>query len=125
MGKYHPVTIMKWTFLFGAMMVLPFGFKEFDEVQWSKFDNSIWMSTTFVVIGSTFFAYLFNTMGLVTLSTSVVSIYIYLQPLLAAFFAIVMGKDSPHILHLLAAILIFTGVYLSIRPVSTEIRQSA
>ena len=125
MGKYHPVTIMKWTFLFGAMMVLPFGFKEFDDIQWSQFDNAIWMATAFVVLGSTFFAYLFNTMGLVTLSTSVVSIYIYLQPLLAAFFAIVLGKDTPHILHLIAALFIFTGVYLSIKPASRELRKSA
>ena len=124
MGQYHPVTIMKWVFLFGALLVLPFGFTEFNEVKWATFDNKIWMSTIFVVIGSTFFAYLFNTLGLVTLSASVVSVYIYLQPLLAAGFALLLGKDSPHLLHGIAAILIFTGVYLSIRPASAGIVQS-
>lgn len=125
MGKYHPVTIMKWIFLFGALMVLPFGFSEFNEVQWSLFDNKIWMATVFVVIGSTFFAYLFNTLGLVTLRASVVSVYIYMQPLLAAGFALLLGKDSPHLLHGIAAILIFSGVYLSIKPNSRNISPSA
>lgn len=116
MRKYHPVTIMKWIFLFGALMVLPFGFQEFDEVKWSSFDSNIWLGILFVVIGSTFFAYLFNTLGLVALSASVVSVYIYLQPLLAAGFALLLGKDVPHVLHLIAALLIFTGVYLCTRP---------
>ena len=124
MGQYHPVTIMKWIFLFGALIVLPFGFTEFNEVKWESFDNNIWMSTIFVVIGSTFFAYLFNTLGLVTLSASVVSVYIYLQPLLAAGFALLLGRDSPHLLHAIAAVLIFTGVYLSVRPASVNIGQS-
>lgn len=125
MDKYHPITIMKWTFLFGALMVLPFGFNEFNDIEWSTFDNNIWMATFFVVIMSTFFAYLFNTLGLITLSASVVSVYIYLQPLLAAGFALLLGKDSPNFLHLIAAFLIFSGVYLSIRPTVPANRISA
>jgi drug/metabolite transporter (DMT)-like permease len=114
MKIYHPVTIMKWVFLIGSIMVTPFGYNEFAEVQWSAFTNEIWMATVFVVIGTTFFAYLFNTLGLITLSASVVSVYIYLQPLLAAGFAILLGKDSLHWIHLLSAAFIFTGVYLCI-----------
>ena len=125
MGKYHPITIMKWTFLFGALMVLPFGFNEFNAIEWKSFDNHIWFATFFVVIMSTFFAYLFNTLGLITLSASVVSVYIYLQPLLAAGFALLLGKDSPNVIHLLAAFLIFSGVYLSIRPTMQVNRISA
>ena len=114
MKEYHPVTIMKWIFLLGSVMVLPFGYEEFTQVEWSRFDNNMWMAAAFVVIGSTFFAYLFNTLGLITLSAGVVSIYIYLQPLLAAGFAILCGKDSLHWIHLTAAIFIFSGVYLCI-----------
>jgi drug/metabolite transporter (DMT)-like permease len=114
MKVYHPVTIMKWIFLLGSVMVLPFGYSEFSQVHWSQFDNSLWMATAFVVIGSTFLAYLFNTLGLVTLSAGVVSIYIYLQPLLAAGFAILCGKDTLHWIHLVAAVFIFSGVYLCI-----------
>jgi drug/metabolite transporter (DMT)-like permease len=41
-----------------------------------------------------------------------VSIYIYLQPLLAAGIAIFLGKDELNSVKLISALLIFGGVYL-------------
>lgn len=113
MQKYHPITILKFVFSIGALIVLPFGYSELSEVKWSAFPTDIWLATGFVVIGTTFFAYLLNTSALKNLSPGVVSIYIYLQPLLACLFAILLGKDMPGSIHLISAILIFAGVYLS------------
>ena len=42
---------------------------------------------------------------------SVVSAYIYLQPLLAAIIAVTMGKDEVNVELLIAGLLIFLGVY--------------
>lgn len=50
--------------------------------------------------------------GLKKLSPSVVSTYIYLQPLLATVFAIWAGKDSLDWIKIVAAILIFSGVFM-------------
>lgn len=116
MKVYHPITIMKWVFLFGSVIVIPFGITEATEINWSAFTPAIWWCTGFVILGTTFFAYLFNTLGLQVLSPSQVSIYIYLQPLLAAMFAIMLGQDVPNYLHFIAAILIFSGVYLTSKP---------
>ncbi|CAN5586997.1 DMT family transporter [soil metagenome] len=113
MFKYHPITIMKVVFCWGAIMVLPFGIEQFTTIQWHTFETSTWLATAFVVIGTTYFAYLFNTLALRELSSNVVSVYIYLQPLLAAGFAMLLGKGSPNLIHLMAAVLIFSGVYLS------------
>ena len=114
MKKYHPLTIMQVVFCIGAILVLPFGWKQFTEIEWNTFNHSTWMATLFVVIGTTFLAYLFNTLALKELSAGTVSVYIYLQPLLAAGFAMLLGKDSPNSIHLIAAVLIFFGVYLTI-----------
>lgn len=124
MKKYHPVTIMHMVFAFGAVMVLPFGLSDFMEINWGTFQPATWMATAFVVIGTTFFAYLFNTLALRQLSPGVVSIYIYLQPLFAVLFAIIAGKDFPHLLHLICALLIFSGVWLTSRSYASK-RQSA
>lgn len=113
MKKYHPVTIMQYIFLIGSLLVLPFGWNEYTEIKWETFTAGMWMATLFVVIGTTFLAYLLNTMALRELSANVVSVYIYLQPLLAAGFAMVLGKDVPNILHFISAVLIFTGVWLT------------
>ena len=66
----------------------------------------------FVVLGTTYFAYLLNNYALQKVSSSVVSIYIYLQPLLAAGIAIFLGKDEIDAVKIISAVLIFTGVYL-------------
>ncbi|MBL0095319.1 MAG: EamA family transporter [Bacteroidetes bacterium] len=81
MKKYHPVTIMQAVFLMGSVMVLPFGWGEFTEIQWHTFQTGDWMATVFVVVGTTFLAYLFNTLALRELSAGVVSVYIYFATL--------------------------------------------
>lgn len=113
MKKYHPVTIMQYIFLIGSLLVLPFGYGEFTAIRWDTFTTGMWMATAFVVVGTTFLAYLLNTMALRELSANVVSVYIYMQPLLAAGFAMLFGKDVPNVLHFISALLIFTGVWLT------------
>jgi drug/metabolite transporter (DMT)-like permease len=115
MQRYHPVTIMQVVFLIGSLLVLPFGLEEFNEIRWQTFGLSTWLATAFVVIGTTFLAYLFNTLALRELSANMVSVYIYLQPLLAAGFAMLLGKDTPNVLHLISAALIFNGIWLTMR----------
>ncbi len=111
MRKYKPLTVIKWVFTFGAIFVIPFGFQQFSEIEWHSFTTDIWLKFGFVVIATTFFAYLLNIYGLKNLSPSVVSTYIYLQPLLAAIVAIWAGKDSLDWIKVVAAVLIFSGVY--------------
>jgi drug/metabolite transporter (DMT)-like permease len=120
MQKYNALLVMKWVFIAGSFMVIPFGFGELQQVQWEQFDSSIWWSVAYVVIGVTSIAYVLNTIALKKLSPPTVSAYIYLQPLFAAFFAMLTGRDSLNMLHLVAAVLIFTGVYL----VSSQPRNS-
>ena len=112
MQKYKPMTVIKWVFLFGFIYVLPFGWTQFHEIEWATFTTNIWWAFAFVVIGTTFLAYLFNIFGLKELSPSVVSIYIYSQPLIAGIMAIAMQKDELGIEKIVAALFIFSGVYL-------------
>ena len=112
MTKYQPVTVVKWVFLFGLIYVLPFGAKEIVGFDWANFPSYIYGEIAFVVVGTTFFAYLFNMYGLKKLSPSVVSIYIYLQPFLATLVALAWGSDTLSISQIMAATLVFGGVYL-------------
>lgn len=112
MLHYHPITVMKWTFFFGALMVLPFGYNEVTAVVWSSLTFNLWLCILFVVVAVTFVAYLMNVFALRHLSPSVVSIYIYFQPVFATLISMALGEASPGWLHLASAVLIFTGVYL-------------
>jgi drug/metabolite transporter (DMT)-like permease len=112
MQKYSTLTVMKWVFLFGSIAVFPFGYSEFTGIHWEQFDLKDWWALIYVVIAVTSVAYMLNVYALKKLSSSSVSVYIYLQPLFAAFFAIVAGQDQLTFLHIISAILIFAGVYL-------------
>jgi drug/metabolite transporter (DMT)-like permease len=112
MAKYQPITVVKYVFTFGLLMVLPFGWNDISAVEWQLFTWQATASAIFVVVGTTFFAYLFNIYALKKVSPSTVSIYIYSQPLLASLIAIAWGKDQIDAIKVVAAVLIFVGVYL-------------
>ncbi|MBA3663869.1 MAG: DMT family transporter [Bacteroidetes bacterium] len=112
MMKYNTVTAMRWMFLFGSIYILPIGLYDTLHTNWSVFTGHAVFAITFVVVATTFFAYLLNIYGLQSLSPSVVSMYIYLQPFLATTFAVVLGKDSLTPTKILSGVLIICGLYL-------------
>ena len=112
MQRYHPITVVKWVFIFGGLFVLPVGVGEVLSIDWSSFTREVWLAVVFVIIFVTFLTYLFNAYALTQVNASVVSAYIYLQPLVAGIIGIAAGKDKLTASTLLAGCLIFTGVYL-------------
>lgn len=115
MKKYHPLTVILWVFFFGWILTIPFSWNEFHSVDWSALTTVIWYELAFIVIATTFFAYLLNIYGLRDASPSVVGIYIYLQPAVAAFVAVLLGRDEINVYKVAATLMIFTGVYLASR----------
>lgn len=119
--KYHPITILFYVFGFGFLYVIPFGFNSLLEVKWAIIPNHIYLEIAFVVICTTFIAYLLNSSALKKLSPTTVSIYIYLQPFLASLFAVFRGVDSIDNQKIMASLLIFLGVYLvSVRSLNNK-----
>ena len=112
MRKYNPLTVIKWVFTFGVVFVLPFGTLELLNAPMNTFTPQVWMAIAYVLICTTFLAYLLNAVALKHVSPSVVSIYIYLQPLLATSIALMLGKDVLTTTKVAAGILIFSGVFL-------------
>ncbi len=113
MKKYHTITILKWTFLFGFPLVLPFGISDAMSFDWQNLPMKIIVFAGFVIVFTTFVAYLLNTLALKELSPSIVSAYIYLQPLLTALITIyIFRNDALTWGKATSALLIFIGVYL-------------
>ena len=112
MQKYKPITVISWVFLFGLIYVIPFGWGEFQAIEWTSMSTEIIWKTAFVVVCTTFMAYLLNIYGLKSLNPSTVSTYIYLQPVLASLVAVFAGSDTLSPVKTGAALIIFAGVYL-------------
>lgn len=112
MQQYNAFTFVKWIYTFGFLMVLPFGWQEFEAVNWQMLPTAIYWKIGFVVVFSTFLTYLLNLLSMKELNPSTVAVFIYLQPLFATIFAIGLGKDELSWVKIVSAALIFTGVYL-------------
>jgi len=94
-------------------MNLPIGIHEFMEVKWTSLPYVVMLEMAFVVVFTTVLTYLFNIYALRELKASTIGAFIYLQPVIAVIFAVLLGVDQFTPLRLIAALLIFTGVYLS------------
>lgn len=112
MDKYNAFTFVKWIYTFGLLMVIPFGWSEYQEIQWQTIPTMIMWEIVFVVVFTTFFTYLFNLVSMRELKPTTVAVFIYLQPLFATIFAMSLGKDQLTWVKVLSAVLIFVGVYL-------------
>jgi len=111
-AKYKPVTFIRWLYFFGIIFVFPFGISEFSEIQWQIIPTSGYLRIGFVVIFASCITYLFNLFALSKLKPTTVSVFIYLQPVVASIYALLVGSDHLDTIKIIATILIFLGVYL-------------
>jgi drug/metabolite transporter (DMT)-like permease len=111
MRKYSPVTVVKWVFTFGLIFVLPFGLSQVGAINWSM-PNKIVLEIVYVVVFTTFFAYLLNIYGLKKVSPTVASSFIYLQPILTTLIAVYLGSETLNLQKVVFGITIFTGVFI-------------
>jgi len=112
MDKYNAFTFVKWIYTFGLLMVIPFGWTEYQEIQWHQLPVVIVWEIGFVVVFTTFFTYLFNLVSMRELKPTTVAVFIYLQPLFATVFAMSLGKDQLTWVKVASAFLIFVGVFI-------------
>ena len=113
--KYHPIIFVKWLYLAGFIFVFPFGISEFLEVSWQEMPTDIYVKAGFVVLFTTCITYLFNLFALSKLKPTTVSVFIYLQPVIASIYALIVGSDQLNFTKIGASLLIFLGVFLVTR----------
>jgi drug/metabolite transporter (DMT)-like permease len=112
MKKYHPLTVVTYVFLLGWLPVFIMGYPQFWAIDWQSFTVTAWIGLFFIVVFTTFLAYLLNMLALKEVSSSVVGAYIYLQPVLATLISVFLRQDSLTSEKIIAAVSIFLGVFL-------------
>jgi len=114
MQKYHPFTVLKTIFIMGSVIILPISWNEISAVDWHSIPLNTSLSIAYVVFFTTCGAYFLNIYAISKVKASTVSFYIYLQPLLASFLAIYLGRDHLTSTQCGSAFLIIIGVYFVI-----------
>lgn len=112
--RYSSITMMKWMFLFSAIVMFPIGIK--DVINGPMFhlpdQGAYFAALAFILFGSTFIAYMMIPMAQRRIRPTTIAMYNNLQPLIASIAAISVGMDRFSIEKVVAALFIFGGVYM-------------
>lgn len=123
-SRYSPFTVMKWMFLFSTIQCYPFCHPYVVATDFMAFDTSAYLRIAYVVVLSTFLTYILIAIGQKALRPTTFSMYNYLQPLVASLAAVAMGMDSFGPDKIVAAVLVFIGVFFVTQSKSREQMES-
>ena len=112
MERYSPLHVIRWVFTLGFLMMLPFCWGQTADIQWQELTWLQLAALLYIGIAGTFLAYYFNIYGIGKLGVSITGTYIYTQPVFAVAIAIFALGERVTWQKLLAAVLIFAGVFL-------------
>ena len=111
-ARYSVVTSMKWMFLVSFLISLPFSIPKLATTEFAAVSSPVWWEIGFMIVFSTFIAYYLIPIGQQRIRPTLVSMYGYLQPIIAIAMAIWTGMDRLTATKVLAAALVFTGVWV-------------
>lgn len=110
--KYSPITLNKWMFIYASICYIPFSYQDVAGIQWAEISTAAYIQVGYVVVGGSFLAYIFIMTAQRLLRPTVVSMYNYMQPIVAAIAAIIMGLGTFSWAKGTAIALVFIGVYI-------------
>jgi drug/metabolite transporter (DMT)-like permease len=113
-AKHGGLRVIAWGFFCAALFSLPLGLPELITAAPSV-SASTWGWVGYAIVVPTIFTYLTNAWALRWASTSTVAIYIYVQPTIAALLAWHFLDEEPSARLLVAALLVFAGIWIVTR----------
>jgi drug/metabolite transporter (DMT)-like permease len=108
--RYSVVTLMKWMFLFALVLILPFSARGVATLDYAAIPGPVWWEVAYLVFFATFVAYFLIPIGQQRIRPTLVSMYNYLQPIIASVVGVALGMDRLTWMKVLAAVLVFVGV---------------
>ena len=111
-GKYHVVTFMKWIFLFAFAVSVPFAGKEIVTLDWTSIPKIQLAELAYLVVCATFITYFLIPIGQKRIRPTLVSMYSYVQPIIAIVISICIGMDTLTWQKVAAAVMVFGGVII-------------
>ena len=111
-SKYSVITFMKWSFLFSLVVSLPISAKGLLTTDYAAIPGNVLWEIGYLIFFATFVAYFLIPYGQKFIRPTLVSMYSYLQPIIAAIVSIWAGVDSLTWQKVLSSVLVVGGVIL-------------
>ncbi len=112
-SRYSPMTVMRWMFTWSTLIALPFTWNDITSVDYASLDTPTLAGLAYIVVVATFVCYFLSPIGQKYLRPTVVSMYFYVQPVVATILATILGSAGTFgIVKIISVIMIFSGVFL-------------
>ena len=111
-SRYNVITFMKWMFPWALAISLPFSFRDLVTTNYAAIPGNVLWEIGFLIFFATFVAYFLVPVGQKRIRPTLVSMYSYLQPIIATIFEIIAGMDMITWQKILATVLVISGVVI-------------
>ena len=111
-AKYSVVTFMKWIFLFSALVSVPLSSKALISVDWTGIPSIQYAELSYLIICATFITYYLIPIAQKRIRPTLISMYSYVQPIIAIAISIAIGMDTLTWQKALATLLVFGGLII-------------
>jgi drug/metabolite transporter (DMT)-like permease len=111
-AKYSAVTFMKWIFLFSAIVATPLSLKGLINVDWAGIPAKQYAELAYLIVCATFITYFLIPLAQKRIRPTIVSMYSYVQPIIAIAISIAIGMDTLTWQKTLATALVFFGLII-------------
>ena len=111
-SKYSVITFMKWMFLFSLVLSLPFSASGLIHTDYAAIPSLVKWEIAYLIVFATFVAYFLIPLGQKHIRPTLVSMYTYLQPIIAAIVSIWTGIDTLTWQKVLSTFLVVGGVVM-------------
>ncbi len=106
---------MMWVFIFASVICVPLGLVSVSTIAIGEISSSVWLLVLYIAVGATALPYLLNAWALARVDPSTLAVFIYLQPLIGFALAVIFLGEIIDFRFIIAALLVFAGVFLTTR----------
>ncbi len=111
-SRYSVVTFMKWMFLYSTLICAPFCLTDTLSADYGRLAGAPAWEVAYIVFFATFVAYFLIPVGQKHLRPTIVSLYSYLQPVIAVVISICSGMDRLTWEKAASTACVFAGVWI-------------
>lgn len=110
-----------WIFIFASVVCVPLGLSSLSTIDVAQVGTEIWLLCIYIAVLATATPYFLNAWALARVEPSTVAVFVYLQPLIGFALAVIFLGERIDFRFIIAALLVFTGVFLTSRRQRSDI----
>jgi drug/metabolite transporter (DMT)-like permease len=114
----HQLSLISFTMVLGAILLLPLSVWEYTNGITLKFDLITLATLFYIVVFASALAYLFFNRGIALIGPNRAAPFMHLVPVFGSAMAILLLGEQPHLFHLIGYVLVLSGVVIASRQVS-------